>query len=118
MSRRFVHECRTNKRGGHIVNVLAKAAITTNSTNNTSYIAAKGGLTTMTRGLAHEVTKDGIIVNGIVPGYVQTHGHYHPCLLYTSGKKWRDIVIDDKRGSGGMWIMHGKKPPTDVCFLV
>lgn len=78
MSRRFVHECRSHERGGHIVNVLAKAAITTNSTNNTSYIAAKGGLTTMTRGLANEVTKDGIIVNGIVPGYVQTHGHYHP----------------------------------------
>ncbi len=48
MSRRFIRECRAHKRGGHIVNVLAKAAIMTNSRNNTSYIAAKGGMTTMT----------------------------------------------------------------------
>lgn len=72
MSRRFIRECRAHKRGGHIVNVLAKAAIMTNSRNNTSYIAAKGGMTTMTRGLANEVIDDGIYVNGIVPGYVAT----------------------------------------------
>ena len=72
MSRRFIKECKAHKRGGHIVNVLAKAAIMTNSRNNTSYIAAKGGMTTMTRGLANEVIDDGIYVNGIVPGYVAT----------------------------------------------
>ena len=72
LSRRFIRECRAHKRGGHIVNVLAKAAIMTNSRNNTSYIAAKGGMTTMTRGLANEVIDDGIYVNGIVPGYVAT----------------------------------------------
>lgn len=77
MSRRFVAECRKHKRGGHIVNVLAKAAIMTNSTENTSYIAPKGGMTAMTRGLANEVIQDGIYVNGIVPGYVRTQ-HYQP----------------------------------------
>lgn len=78
MSKRFVHECRTHNRGGHIVNVLAKAAITANGTNKTAYISAKGGMMTMTRGLANEVTKDGIFVNGIVPGYVISNSHYHP----------------------------------------
>lgn len=77
MSRRFVGECRKHKRGGHIVNVLAKAAIMTNSIENTSYIAPKGGMTTMTRGLANELIGDGIYVNGIVPGYVRTQ-HYQP----------------------------------------
>lgn len=76
MSRRFIRDCRMHKRGGHIVNVISKSALTTNSQNNTPYVSAKGGLMTMTRGLANEVTKDGIFVNGIVPGYVRTErGH-------------------------------------------
>ncbi len=76
MSRRFVRDCRTYKKGGHIVNVISKSALTTNSQNNTPYVSAKGGMMTMTRGLANEVTKDGIFVNGIVPGYVRTErGH-------------------------------------------
>ena len=60
-----------NKIGGHIVNVCSKNAITTNSYNNTSYISAKGGMVSMTRGLAHEVAHLGIFVNGILPGYVE-----------------------------------------------
>jgi NAD(P)-dependent dehydrogenase (short-subunit alcohol dehydrogenase family) len=60
-----------NKMAGHIVNVCSKNAITTNSYNNTSYISAKGGMVSMTRGLAHEVAHLGIFVNGILPGYVE-----------------------------------------------
>lgn len=78
VSRRFVAECKQAKRGGHIVNVLAKAAITSNSKRNTAYIAGKGGMTTLTRGMANELIDYDIVVNGIVPGYVRTHGAYLP----------------------------------------
>ena len=75
VSRRFVADCRKDKRGGHIVNVLAKAAITTNSHNNSAYVTGKGGMTILTRTMANDLIEDGIFVNGIVPGYVVTSWH-------------------------------------------
>ena len=80
MSSRFIRDCRRNNRGGHIVNVLAKAAFTTNSHNNTSYIAAKGGMASMTRSMANDFIEYGIYVNGIVPGYVLNNSGYQPGL--------------------------------------
>ncbi len=77
MSRIFVRYCFENKRQGHIVNVISKNAVTTNSYNNTSYISAKGGMLSMTRGLAHEVARYGIYVNGILPGYVENSKGSH-----------------------------------------
>jgi len=77
MSRIFTKYCVNNKRGGHIVNVLSKSAVTTNSFNNTSYVSAKGGMLSMTRGLAHEVASYGIYVNGILPGYVENSKGSH-----------------------------------------
>jgi len=77
MSRIFVKYCVENKRTGHIVNVCSKNAITTNSYNNTSYISAKGGMVSMTRGLAHEVAHLGVFVNGILPGYVENSKGSH-----------------------------------------
>jgi NAD(P)-dependent dehydrogenase (short-subunit alcohol dehydrogenase family) len=77
MSRIFVRYCVESKRQGHIVNVISKNAVTTNSYNNTAYISAKGGLLSMTRGLAHEVAHLGIYVNGILPGYVENSKGSH-----------------------------------------
>ena len=70
MCNKFVGHWKRNGRGGHIVNVLSKTCLTTNSINNQAYASAKGGLLALTRSLANEVTPYGIIVNGIVPGYV------------------------------------------------
>ena len=68
-SRELVKHCKQNNKTGHIVNVLSKSAFWTSSVNNTSYIAVKGANYTFTRGLAHEVAKDSIFVNAIIPGY-------------------------------------------------
>ena len=79
MSHKLVKLCLEWGTGAHIVNVLSKAAFTTNSTGNTAYISAKGGGASFTRGLANEVTQFGIIVNGIVPGYVHnSRGAFNP----------------------------------------
>ena len=77
VSSRFARDLKKTGKGGHIVNVLAKAAITSNSKYNTAYVAAKGGMTAMTRAMANELIDFGIVVNGIVPGYVRTT-HYQP----------------------------------------
>ena len=78
VSNRFVRDLKAEGRGGHIVNVLAKAGITSNSKHNTSYVAGKAGMTGMTRAMANELIDIGIVVNGIVPGYVRTNGSYQP----------------------------------------
>ncbi len=103
MSSRFIRDCRRDKRGGHIVNVLAKAAITTNSHNNTSYIAAKGGMTSMTRSMANDLIDDGIYVNGIVPGYVLNNSGYQPGLpAYIAKEKFLRVGWATPRDMGNV----------------
>lgn len=72
MSRAYLRYCLKTGEGGHIVNLLSKSAILSSSVNNLAYVANKGALTAMTRGMAKEFIPYGIYVNGIVPGYVRT----------------------------------------------
>ena len=60
------------KKNSWIVNTISKSAFSTNSGGNTPYIATKGAQASFTRGLATEVGREGIYVNGIIPGYVVT----------------------------------------------
>lgn len=75
--REFVKLMKSQKKGGHIVNVLTKSVFWSSSINNNIYIASKGAGAAFTRGLAHEVAKDGIYVNAIIPGYVE-NSHTDP----------------------------------------
>lgn len=72
MSRSFLKHCLDRGKGGHIVNLLSKSAILSSSINNLAYVANKGALVSLTRGMAKEFLSYGIYVNGIVPGYVKT----------------------------------------------
>ncbi len=72
MSKRFLQYCIQGRRGGHIINVLSKSAILSSSVYNLSYVATKGALVSLTRGMAKEFIQYGVYVNGIVPGYVKT----------------------------------------------
>lgn len=58
-------------RGGAIVNVSSVHAVAT-STNIAAYAASKGGLLALTRAMALEFAQDGIRVNAILPGAVDT----------------------------------------------
>jgi glucose 1-dehydrogenase len=57
--------------GGAIVNVSSVHAVAT-SANIASYAASKGGLLALTRAMAIEFAGDGIRVNAILPGAVDT----------------------------------------------
>lgn len=83
MSHRFSFECVKAGHGGHIVNVLAKACFFGSGTNKASYVAAKGGLTALTRCLAGELIAHGIYVNGIIPGYVETNYYRQGTAAHT-----------------------------------
>lgn len=69
--REFVAHCKSEGKVGHIVNVLTKSIFWTGSYGNLGYVTVKGANATFTRGLAHEVARDGIFVNAVVPGYVR-----------------------------------------------
>lgn len=57
--------------GGAIVNVSSVHALVT-STKMSAYVASKGALTALTRAMAVEFAEDGIRVNAVLPGAVDT----------------------------------------------
>jgi NAD(P)-dependent dehydrogenase (short-subunit alcohol dehydrogenase family) len=61
--------------GGSIVNVSSIAAKLGSPGEWIHYAASKGALDTMTVGLAREVAGEGIRVNGVAPGLVDTGFH-------------------------------------------
>src|SRR5690349_868844 len=59
-------------RGGAIVNVSSRAATVGMPNEYVHYAASKGAIDTMTRGLALEVAAEGIRVNAVSPGLIDT----------------------------------------------
>lgn len=59
-------------KGGAIVNISSKAATLFGAGGFIPYGAAKGGIDVLTQGLGREVANDGIRVNGIRPGLIDT----------------------------------------------
>ena len=62
-------------RGGAIVNVSSIAAKLGAPNEYVDYAAAKGAIDSMTLGLAKEVAAEGIRVNGVRPGVIETDIH-------------------------------------------
>ena len=61
--------------GGVIVNVSSAAALLGSPGEYVWYAASKGGVDSLTYGLAKEVAEEGIRVNAVVPGMVETEIH-------------------------------------------
>lgn len=62
-------------KGGAIVNVSSKAAVLGGGGEWIHYAASKGALDTMTTGLAVELGRQGIRVNAVRPGMIETEFH-------------------------------------------
>jgi 3-oxoacyl-[acyl-carrier protein] reductase len=60
---------------GFVVNVSSVAARNGGGIGAIAYASAKGGLSTMTKGLAREFAPKGIRVNGVSPGTIETNFH-------------------------------------------
>jgi 3-oxoacyl-[acyl-carrier protein] reductase len=59
------------RRGGRIISITSVVAATGNP-GQSNYVAAKAGLTGMTKALAQEVAKRNITINCIAPGFIST----------------------------------------------
>jgi glucose 1-dehydrogenase len=68
---KFAHPLLVKAGEGAIVNVSSVHAVAT-SVNVAAYAASKGGLLALTRAMAIEFAKDGIRVNAVLPGAVDT----------------------------------------------
>lgn len=64
-------------RGGSIINMSSKAAVIGGAEEWVHYAASKGALDTMTAGLSKEVATEGIRVNSIRPGLIESDFHLH-----------------------------------------
>jgi NAD(P)-dependent dehydrogenase (short-subunit alcohol dehydrogenase family) len=66
---------RGKKRGGCIVNISSLAARTGGAGEWVPYAASKGAVNSFTIGLAREVASEGIRVNAVAPGLIETGLH-------------------------------------------
>ncbi len=62
-------------RGGSIVNISSRAAVLGGAGEYVDYAASKAAVDTMTIGLAQEVATEGVRVNAVRPGIIQTGIH-------------------------------------------
>lgn len=68
----------SNRHGGHgggIVNVSSRAAVLGAANEYVDYAASKAALDALTIGLSKEVAAEGIRVNGVRPGLIETEMH-------------------------------------------
>lgn len=85
--------------GGGIVNVSSAAARLGSPGEYVDYAASKGAIDTLTIGLAKEVAGEGIRVNGVRPGFIDTEMH-------ASGGEPDRI----ERVKGGIPLQRGGRP--------
>lgn len=57
---------------GRIINIASIVASSGLGSHSPNYSAAKGGVVSFTKCVAHEVAGSGVCVNGIAPGYIDT----------------------------------------------
>jgi NAD(P)-dependent dehydrogenase (short-subunit alcohol dehydrogenase family) len=104
MSTRYGHS------GGSIVNISSLAARTGGAGEWVHYAATKGAMNTLTIGLAREVANEGIRVNAVSPGLIETDLHTaagapdRPTRLSSTIPMKRPGTADEIAG-GVLWLL-------------
>lgn len=108
--------------GGSIVNVSSAAARLGAPGQYVDYAAAKGAIDTFTVGLAKEVAAEGIRVNAVRPGLIDTEIHASGGLP----ERVRDLAHTVPMQRGGtaeevaeaiVWLLGDASPYTTMSFL-
>ncbi len=76
-AREAARRMRAGRNGGSIINISSKAAVLGGPNEWVHYAASKGAIDTMTVGLAKELAPDGIRVNAVRPGLIESDFHLH-----------------------------------------
>ena len=108
--------------GGAIVNVSSAAARLGSAGQYVDYAAAKGAIDVLTLGLAREVAAEGIRVNAVRPGLIETDIHASGGLP----DRVRDLAHQVPMQRGGtaeevaeaiVWLMSDASPYTTMSLL-
>lgn len=108
--------------GGAIVNVSSAASRLGSAHQYVDYAAAKGAIDTFTIGLAREVAAEGIRVNAVRPGLIETDIHASGGLP----DRVQDLAPQVPMQRGGtadevaqaiVWLMSDASPYTSMSFL-
>ena len=108
--------------GGSIVNVSSAASRLGSAHQYVDYAASKGAIDTMTIGLAREVAAEGIRVNAVRPGVIDTDIHASGGLP----DRVRDLAHKIPMGRGGtaeevaeaiVWLMGDTSPFTTMALM-
>ncbi|MFC7395481.1 SDR family NAD(P)-dependent oxidoreductase [Scopulibacillus cellulosilyticus] len=86
--RTFINYCLERNKKGKILNITSQAAFHGSTTGHAHYAASKAGMVGFTISLAREVAKNGINVNNLALGIVETD------MIRDSLKKNRDYYIN------------------------
>ena len=94
------------RQGGRIINMTSVSARDGGSPSSLAYSTAKGGVSTLTRAMAKELVSDGILVNGVAPGRIDTPFH-------------DEFTTDEKREEAAQGIPLGREgAPEEVVGAV
>jgi 3-oxoacyl-[acyl-carrier protein] reductase len=94
------------RQGGRIINMTSVSARDGGSPSSLAYSTAKGGVSTLTRAMAKELVSDGILVNGVAPGRIDTPFH-------------DEFTTDEKREEAAQGIPLGREgTPEEVVGAV
>ncbi len=107
-----------NKKGGKIINIASIDALHPTG-NLVAYDSSKGGMVMMTKAIALELGKNGINVNAVAPGGIQTPGAQQSSLtmMQASGLKAEDFEAMGKAFTAR--IPLGRQgEPDDIATVV
>jgi 3-oxoacyl-[acyl-carrier protein] reductase len=94
------------RQGGRIINMTSVSARDGGSPSSLAYSTAKGGVSTLTRAMAKDLMADGIRVNGVAPGRIDTPFH-------------DEFTTDEKRAEAARGIpMEREGTPEEVVGAV
>jgi len=108
--------------GGSIINISSRAAVLGAAAEYVDYAASNGAIDTLTIGLANEVANEGIRVNAVRPGLIETD-------IHASGgdanrvKRLLSHVPMQRGGSADevaeaiLWLASEKASYTTGCFI-
>jgi NAD(P)-dependent dehydrogenase (short-subunit alcohol dehydrogenase family) len=112
----------STQRGGHggaIVNISSGASRLGAPGEYVDYAASKGAIDTMTLGLAREVAEEGIRVNAVRPGFIDTEIHRDPHRIehVKSRVPMKRGGTTDEVAEAILWLLSEKASYTTASFI-
>jgi NAD(P)-dependent dehydrogenase (short-subunit alcohol dehydrogenase family) len=109
-------------RGGSIINVSSRAAVLGAASEYVDYAASKGAIDTLTVGLANEVANEGIRVNAVRPGLIETDihasgGDAHRVARLTPGVPMQRGGSAREVAEAILWLASSKAAYTTGSFI-